>query len=100
MVFLDDHYALYHISVLLEFAAEKYPGEQNIRLLACRVYGILGAPDIVQSLTRQLDVKYIQRDTLAYLMFPLAEQYGSFRNAIVYYTGLSSMYDQHEREVS
>lgn len=83
----------------MEYFAENCPPCPLVRVVLCRIYGMLGCISKVHEQCRQLDVKYIQKDTLGYLLFPLPEQYGRYKTAIVYYTQMSAFYDQNEREV-
>lgn len=65
-----------------------------------RIYSILGDMQRMMSLFNRLDIKYIQRDSLGYLTFTSAMQFGRFKDAIYYYTSLTTQFDQNEREVS
>uniref|UniRef100_A0A914ULN6 N-terminal acetyltransferase B complex subunit NAA25 homolog n=1 Tax=Plectus sambesii TaxID=2011161 RepID=A0A914ULN6_9BILA len=76
------------------------PKNAHMRLLLAKFYGMLGACTLVQELVQSLDVKYIQRDTLGYLLFDLLNNFGRFTNAVVYYVDLCAVFDQGEREVS
>ncbi|KAI1721530.1 n-acetyltransferase B complex (NatB) non catalytic subunit domain-containing protein [Ditylenchus destructor] len=89
------------LSVILEHIQLKYTNCDSIPpVLLCRLYGMFGNTLRVYELCRQLDVKYIQRDSLGYLQFFLAARFGRFKTAILQYASLSAFYDQNEREVS
>lgn len=71
----------------------------HMRLLLAKFYGLLGASTMVQELVQSLDIKYVQRDTLGYLLFDHLNNFGRFTNAVVYYVDLCGVFDQGEREV-
>ncbi|EYC28238.1 hypothetical protein Y032_0008g56 [Ancylostoma ceylanicum] len=52
------------------------------------------------ALTRALDIKSVQRDTLGYIMFPMPELCGRFNVGIVHYTEMVEVYEQAEKEIS
>ncbi|VDK51681.1 unnamed protein product [Cylicostephanus goldi] len=52
------------------------------------------------ALTRALDIKSVQRDTLGYIMFPMPEFCGRFNVGIVHYTEMVEVYEQAEKEIS
>ena len=91
---------LYELAVALEFIFDRCPNVYVAGLLLMRVYCVLGNMQRVISLFNRLDIKYIQRDSLGYLTFTLAMQYGRFKEAICFYTSMTAQFDQNEREVS
>lgn len=92
--------ALYEMILLLEWVYSRHRSDQLCRLVLCRAYALIGCTAQVQRLMQSLDIKYVQRETLGYLLFGLLEQYGRFNAGIIYYTELSVLSDQTEKEVS
>uniref|UniRef100_F1KUD0 N-terminal acetyltransferase B complex subunit MDM20 homolog n=1 Tax=Ascaris suum TaxID=6253 RepID=F1KUD0_ASCSU len=92
--------ALYELILLMEWVHSRHPSDPLCRLVLCRAYAIIGATAQLQKLMQSLDIKNVQRDTLGYLLFGLLEQYGRFNAGIIYYTELSVLFDQTEKEIS
>ncbi|MFH4979510.1 hypothetical protein AB6A40_006219 [Gnathostoma spinigerum] len=92
--------ALYQLILFLEWIRQRHPSDPLCRLVLAKCYAILGITAEVQKVMQSLDIKYVQRDTLGYYMFGLLEQYGRFNASVVYYTELSILYDQTEKEIS
>lgn len=86
--------------LILEHIGQLYEHcDMTISILLCRLYAIFGDVCQVQKLCRQLDIKYIQRESLGFLQFFLAERFGRFKSAILFYTSFSAQCDQNDREV-
>lgn len=96
----DDTSALYELTLLMEYMHSQHPTDPLYMLLLCRFYALIGATAQVQRQMQSLDIKYVQRETLGYLLFGLLEQYGRFNAGIIYYTDLSVLFDQTEKEIS
>ncbi|VDM40396.1 unnamed protein product [Toxocara canis] len=92
--------ALYELILMMEWVHSRHPSDPLCRLVLCRAYALIGATAQIQILMQSLDIKYVQRDTLGYLLFGLLEQYGRFNAGIIYYTELSVLFDQTEKEIS
>lgn len=96
----SDCNTLLFLCVLMEYIHSTYSNCDSIpSLILCRLYGILGGTHRIFELSRLLDIKYIQRDSLGFLQFFLAERFGRFKTGILQYASLSAFYDQNEREV-
>lgn len=90
----------YSLMVILEYIWQRYVGsDANVAFLLCRLAALFGDVGRVRELCKQMDVKYIQRDSLGYLQFFLTERFGQLKSSILYYTSLSAQFDQNEREV-
>jgi N-terminal acetyltransferase B complex non-catalytic subunit len=94
----QDWSVICELACILEYVEEYYPGNPTLRLVLTRIYGLLGCLNRVLDLCRLLDIKYIQRDTLAHVLFPLTEQYGRYKTAICNYTTMTATTDQNERD--
>ncbi|KAL4002632.1 N-acetyltransferase B complex (NatB) non catalytic subunit family protein [Acanthocheilonema viteae] len=92
--------ALYELILLLEWVIKNHPSDPISAIVLCKAYSSIGVTTQVQRFMRALDIKYIQRDTLGYLIYGLLEQYGRFSSAIIHYTELTAFFDQTEKEVS
>ncbi|KAK6102242.1 N-acetyltransferase B complex (NatB) non catalytic subunit family protein [Brugia pahangi] len=92
--------ALYELILLLEWVVKNHPSDPISAIVLCKAYSSIGVTTQVQRFMRNLDIKYIQRDTLGYLVYGLLEQYGRFSSAIIHYTELAAFFDQTEKEVS
>ncbi|EFO24232.1 hypothetical protein LOAG_04254 [Loa loa] len=92
--------ALYELILLLEWVVKNHPSDPISAVVLCKAYSSIGVTTQVQRFMRALDIKYIQRDTLGYLVYGLLEQYGKFNSAIIHYTELAAFFDQTEKEVS
>ncbi|KAI6192435.1 hypothetical protein M3Y99_01938100 [Aphelenchoides fujianensis] len=91
---------LYEAAVMLEYVIDRCPNVYVAGLLLMRVYSVLGNMQRIMTLFNKLDIKYIQRDSLGYLTFTSAVQFGRFKEAIYYYTSMTTQFDQNERETS
>ncbi|CAD5207330.1 unnamed protein product [Bursaphelenchus okinawaensis] len=91
--------AIQELAVYLEHIYSTFSNSYITAVLLIRVHGVLGNTNRVEKLLRQLDVKYIQKDSLAYLNFGLAEASGRFKEAIIQYTGISAFADANDREI-
>jgi hypothetical protein len=60
---------------------------------------MLGACSLVIKTVQSLDIKYMQRDTLAYLLFDVFINFGRFDNAVAYYAEMNMLFEMGEREV-
>ncbi|VDK74310.1 unnamed protein product [Litomosoides sigmodontis] len=92
--------ALYELILLLEWVVKNHPSDPISAVVLCKAYSTIGVTTQVQRFMRALDIKYVQRDTLGYLLYGLLEQYGRFSSAIIHYTELAAFFDQTEKEVS
>lgn len=91
---------MYELTALLEFIFDRCPNVFIAALVLMRIYTKIGGINRIVALYNQLDIKFFQRDSLGYLTFASAMQFGRFREAIFYFTGLTSQFDHNEREVS
>lgn len=86
--------------LILEYINQYYEQcDMTISILLCRLYSIFGDVCQVKKLCRQLEIKYIQRDSLGFLQFFLAERFGRFKSSFFFYTSFSVYCDQTDREV-
>ncbi|MCP9258151.1 N-alpha-acetyltransferase 25, NatB auxiliary [Dirofilaria immitis] len=101
-LYADSGYAdaLYELILLLEWVVKNHPSDPVSAIILCKAYSSIGVTTQVQKFMRTLDIKYIQRDTLGYLVYGLLEQYGRFNSAIIHYTELAGFFDQTEKEIS
>uniref|UniRef100_A0A1I8AJ23 N-terminal acetyltransferase B complex subunit MDM20 homolog n=1 Tax=Steinernema glaseri TaxID=37863 RepID=A0A1I8AJ23_9BILA len=95
----EDPVALWEIVSLLEFSCERYP-DATTKLLLMRMYGILGCMDNVVKLHDDLEIKYVQKDSMGYHLLPIYDQFGDFEHATKHFTALSAYFDQTDREVA
>ncbi|CAD5211433.1 unnamed protein product [Bursaphelenchus xylophilus] len=91
---------LQELLVYLEWIYSVYSNSYITGLLLVRINAVLDNHLRVEKLLRQLDVKYIQRDSLAYLNFGIAESSGLFKEAILNYTTMTAFADQNDREIA
>ncbi|KAI6227278.1 hypothetical protein M3Y99_01272200 [Aphelenchoides fujianensis] len=91
---------LYEAAVMLEYVIDRCPNVYVAGLLLMRIYSVLGNMQRIMTLFNKLDIKCIQRDSLGYLTFTSAVQFGRFKEAIYYYTSMTTQFDQNERETS
>ncbi|XGW18083.1 hypothetical protein V3C99_002582 [Haemonchus contortus] len=96
----DDWQSFYEMILLLEWTSNEYPTDPFCKLVLCRAYSHIGCMYRLVALTRSLDIKSVQRDTLGYIMFPLPELCGRFNVGIVHYTEMVDVYEQAEKEIS
>lgn len=96
----DDWQSFYEMILLLEWASNEYPTDPFCKLVLCRAYAHIGCMYRLVALTRSLDIKSVQRDTLGYIMFPMPELCGRFNVGIVHYTEMVEVYEQAEKEIS
>ncbi|KHJ99244.1 hypothetical protein OESDEN_00767 [Oesophagostomum dentatum] len=96
----DDWQSFYELILLLEWTANEYPTDPFCKLVLCRAYAHIGCMYRMVALTRALDIKSVQRDTLGYIMFPMPELCGRFNVGIVHYTEMVEVYEQAEKEIS
>ncbi|VDN59719.1 unnamed protein product [Dracunculus medinensis] len=94
-----DSVSLYEIVMLIEWISNNHTLDSSLRIILCRVYAKLGAIEPVRNQIFSLDIKYVQRDTLGYLLFGLFELYGFFKTGNCFCTELSAHFDQGEKEV-
>jgi hypothetical protein len=87
------------LAAILEFIFDRCSNVFISAILLVRIYTLLGNMNRIVALFNQLDVKYFQRDSLGYLTFASAMQFGRFREAIYYYTSVTAQFDHNEREV-
>jgi hypothetical protein len=87
------------LAALLEFILDRCPKVYITAVLLIRIYIALGNMNRIIALSNQLDIKYFQRDSLGYLTFGSAMQYGRFQEAIYYYTSVTAQFDNNDREV-
>jgi hypothetical protein len=91
---------LHELAALLELIFARCPNIFIAALILMRTYTVLGGINRIVFLFNQLDIKFFQRDSLGYLTFASAMQFGRFREAIFYFTNLTTQFDHNEREVS
>ncbi|RCN46270.1 hypothetical protein ANCCAN_07731 [Ancylostoma caninum] len=96
----DDWQSFYEMILLLEWTSNEYPTDPFCKLVLCRGYAHIGCMYRMVALTRALDIKSVQRDTLGYIMFPMPELCGRFNVGIVHYTEMVEVYEQAEKEIS
>ncbi|KAJ1345805.1 hypothetical protein KIN20_000423 [Parelaphostrongylus tenuis] len=96
----DDWQSFYEMILLLEWTSNEYPTDPFCKLVLCRAYAHIGCVHRLVALTRSLDIKSVQRDTLGYIMFPMPELCGRFNVGIVHYTEMVEVYEQAEKEIS
>uniref|UniRef100_A0A158P8B3 Nuclear pore complex protein n=1 Tax=Angiostrongylus cantonensis TaxID=6313 RepID=A0A158P8B3_ANGCA len=94
----DDWQSFYELILLLEWTSNEYPTDPFCKLVLCRAYAHIGCMYRLVALTRSLDIKSVQRDTLGYIMFPMPELCGRFNVGIVHYTEMVEVYEQAEKE--
>ncbi|KAI6183216.1 hypothetical protein M3Y97_00465100 [Aphelenchoides bicaudatus] len=75
---------LYELTALLEFIFDRCPNVFIAALVLMRIYTKIGGINRIVALYNQLDIKFFQRDSLGYLTFASAMQFGRFREAIFY----------------
>ncbi|KAK6743921.1 hypothetical protein RB195_010922 [Necator americanus] len=96
----DDWQSFYEMILLLEWTSNEYPTDPFCKLVLCRAYAQIGCMYRMVALTRALDIKSVQRDTLGHIMFPMPELCGRFNFGIVHYTEMVDVYEQAEKEIS
>lgn len=85
---------------ILEYIKQYYKKcDMTVYILLCRLYSIFGDVCQIQNICQKLDIKYIQRDSLGFLQFFLAERFGRFKSSFFFYTSFSVYCDQNDREV-
>ncbi|KAK0416461.1 hypothetical protein QR680_012499 [Steinernema hermaphroditum] len=96
----SDPVAFWEILSLLEYTRIEHPADGATKLLLMRMYAHVGGVHIVENLQAELDIKYVQKDSMSYYLLPLQEHFGSFHRAIFHFTQLSVYFDQTDREIS
>ncbi|KAI6181474.1 N-terminal acetyltransferase B complex subunit MDM20-like protein [Aphelenchoides besseyi] len=89
---------LYEASVMLESIYNSFPNVYVAGLLLARIYDVIGNIQRIMMLHNELGIKFIQRESLGYLTFNSAVKFGRFKEAIFYFTSITSQFDQNERE--
>ncbi|CAK5079657.1 unnamed protein product [Meloidogyne enterolobii] len=56
--------------------------------MLCRLYGIFGCVQRIKEMEKQIQLKFIQKDSLAFLRFFTPYHFGRFKEANIYYTDL------------
>uniref|UniRef100_A0A915MC18 Uncharacterized protein n=1 Tax=Meloidogyne javanica TaxID=6303 RepID=A0A915MC18_MELJA len=72
----------------------------SIQIMLCRLYGIFGCVERIKEMEKQIQLKFIQKDSLAFLRFFTPYHFGRFKEANIYYTDLGVMFDMNERETN
>ncbi|CAI5446194.1 unnamed protein product [Caenorhabditis angaria] len=96
----DNIEQFYEMILLLEYVAQHNESDPVCKLELIRAYAHMGNTVRVTALTKSLDIKSVQNDTLGYLSFPIFEVAGRFNLAIIVNTQLSVIYDQAEKEIT
>ncbi|KAL7077009.1 hypothetical protein ACQ4LE_003991 [Meloidogyne hapla] len=88
------------IIAFLEWAKNYRSDTASIQIMLCRLYGIFGCVERIKEMEKQIQLKFIQKDSLAFLRFFIPYQFGRFKEANIYYTDLGVMFDMNERETN
>uniref|UniRef100_A0A915M6I1 Uncharacterized protein n=1 Tax=Meloidogyne javanica TaxID=6303 RepID=A0A915M6I1_MELJA len=72
----------------------------SIQIMLCRLYGIFGCVERIKEMEKQIQLKFIQKDSLAFFRFFTPYHFGRFKEANIYYTDLGVMFDMNERETN
>ncbi|CAD6187855.1 unnamed protein product [Caenorhabditis auriculariae] len=95
----DDVERFYEMILLLEYVAAKNASDPLSKLVLLRAYGQIGNTTRIAALTKLLDIKSVQCESLGYLTFPVFEAVGRFNLAVISNTQLSMVYEQADKEV-
>uniref|UniRef100_A0A914LCZ7 Uncharacterized protein n=1 Tax=Meloidogyne incognita TaxID=6306 RepID=A0A914LCZ7_MELIC len=92
---------LLSIIAFLEWAKDFHSDcTASIQIMLCRLYGIFGCVERIKEMEKQIQLKFIQKDSLAFLRFFTPYHFGRFKEANIYYTDLGVMFDMNERETN
>eukprot|EP01006_Ploeotia_vitrea_P025738 TRINITY_DN58630_c0_g1_i1.p1 TRINITY_DN58630_c0_g1~~TRINITY_DN58630_c0_g1_i1.p1 ORF type:complete len:1039 (-),score=87.72 TRINITY_DN58630_c0_g1_i1:1117-3924(-) len=81
---------------VLETAVVESPNNHAFHLIRIRLYAILGCPR--PDLMKTLDIKFIQCDTLSYLILPTLFQSGMIDHAMTWLVDSTLFYRSYQRE--
>ncbi|VDP08472.1 unnamed protein product [Soboliphyme baturini] len=84
---------------LLEEAAANSPSNFAFRILLMKCYSLLGAAECIVTLCEDMDIKYIMRDTLWYLIYDQLSPFGLYEELLQWLSASSMFYSQSKKEI-